>query len=208
MPPALTADRPDVLAGDRWRFLARDRLASTQAEETRRIVHATAERIFCEIDSTAPDFPRGLFVYTREWNLLARPALSFTGDLPEDVGQWRWQPAYPHFRFPLVPGQRWQGRATVANTLTGTRNVHSYTASVLAAQRVTVPAGTVDTLPVRYESRVASDDGEMRLAWRNVETLYYAPAVNLFARAEHAITGPDGQPARDSELVLLEYRRG
>jgi len=197
---------PDVRIGDLWRFGAHDRLRGARHEETRRVIEVGAERIVCELTSTDPAFAAGRAEYTREWNLLSRPAARAPDDEADDDNRWRWTPHYPQLRFPLAPGRQWEGRATVANRATDTRNVHSYRVRVLEPLRVTVPAGTFDVLPVRFESSVASDDGQSQLAWRNVETLHYAPRVNLFARYEQAITGPDGRPAREATLELLEYR--
>lgn len=204
--PAAAA-RPVVAAGDLWRFATEDRLRQRSSEETRRIVQVTRERILCDNDSTAPGYARGRYVYTRHWNLVSRPALAAPGDLPEDIGQWVWTPYYPHFRFPLAPGKRWRGSARVTNTHTDTTNVHRYEAEVLAPQTVSVPAGSFEVLPVRYEAQVASDDSAAQLAWRNVELIHYAPTVQCFVLAEHQVIGPDGQPSRDSRLQLLEYRR-
>ena len=203
---ALTAQRPRVGNGDLWRFAVSDRLRHARFEETRRVIEVATEKIVCELSSTDPAFAAGRAEYTREWNLLSRPASTVPGDEPDEDNRWRWTPAYPQFRFPLAPGRQWSGKASVANRATDTRNVHSYRAQVLVATRVTVPAGTFDVLPVRFESAVASDDGQSQLAWRNVETLHYTPHANLFARYEQAITGPDGAPVRDVLLELLDYR--
>ncbi len=201
----LTATRPDVRPGDRWRFASHDRLNDASHGETRRVTAVTRERIVCELGSTDEAFAAGRAEYTREWNLLSRPALAAPGDSADEDNRWRWRPHYPQFRFPLAAGKRWQGTATAANRATDTRNMHRYRAVVLAATAVTVPAGRFDVLPVRFESSVASDDGQSRLAWRNVEMLYYAPAVNLFVRYEQAVTGPDGRAAREQRLELLGY---
>lgn len=202
---ALTAARPDVRLGDLWRFAGHDRLRDVRHEETRRVSSVTRERIVCELGSTDVAFAAGGAEYTREWNLLSRPALSAPGDRADEDNRWRWQPHYPQFRFPLNAGKRWQGKATATNRATGTRNVHRYRAVVLAATAVIVPAGRFDVLPVRFESSVASDDGQSQLAWRNVEMLFYAPVVNLFVRYEQVVTGPDGSAARDQRLELLAY---
>jgi len=202
-----SAPLPDVRAGDLWRFAGHDRLREVRYEESRRVIEVDAERIVCAIESTDAGAARGRAEYTRQWNLLSRPALAAPEDSPEDAGRWQWTPHYPQLRFPLDVGQRWRGTATVANEATGTRNVHHYHARVLAAATATVPAGRFDVLLVRFESTVASDDGQSQLSWRNVETLSYAPAANLFVRYEQRITGPDGAPARDLLLQLLEYRR-
>ena len=200
-----TADRPAVRRGDLWRFASHDHLRATRFEETRRVVEVSAERIVCAVESTDPLFAGGRFEYTREWNLLSRPALGAAGAVPEDVGRWIWTPQYPQLRFPLAAGKRWRGTATVANPATDTRNVHRYRAGVLAARSLEVPAGRFCVLPVRFESDVASDDGQSKLAWRNVELLHYAPNANHFIRYEQHVAGPGGKPARDVLLELLAY---
>lgn len=197
--------RPAVKAGDHWRFAVHDRLRDARSEESRRVIEVDAKRIVCELASTDPAFAAGPAEYTREWNLLSRPAAAVPGDEPDPDNRWRWTPHYPQFRFPLAPGRSWQGKATVENRATDTRNVHAYRARVLAASRVSVPAGTFAVLPVRFESTVSSGDGQARLAWRNEETLFYAPQVNLFTRYEQSITGPDGKPARELVIELLRY---
>lgn len=202
-----SAARPAPRVGDTWRFAVTNRLTAMRSEETRRVVEVTRDRIVCEVDSTDPSFARGRFTYTRQWNLLARPALAQAGDLPEDTGQWRWQPAYPQFRFPLQPGKSWRGTARVSNSATETTNVHRYVARVLPAERVVVAAGAFDTLPVRYEAEVTTVGDAQALVWRNRDTLHYAPAVQLFVRAEYGVVGPDGAPARDALHELVAYRR-
>lgn len=202
---SLNADLPQVRRGDQWRFSIHDRLREARYEERRRVVEVGARRIVCEIESTDPAVGGGRAEYTREWNLLSRPALRAADDPPEEAGRWRWQPHYPQLRFPLGPGKRWQGVATVANEATGTRNVHRYRARAAAAATATVPAGRFPVLLVHFESDVQSDDGASRLSWRNAETLYYAPRANHVVRSEQRITGPDGAPARDVLLELLAY---
>lgn len=213
--PTISAPRPDVRAGDRWRFAVHNRLrgegADARSEETRTVLRVTRDRIECEVESTDPAFARGRFVFTPHWNLVSRPALASPGDPPDEAGRWEWQPPYPQFRFPLAPGKTWAGTARVTNRATDTTNVHRYRVRVLGAERVTVPAGRFDTLPVRYEAEVTtagSEDaapGNTALAWRSAETLFYAPAAQLFVRAEFSVTGPDGARSRDAAHELLIY---
>jgi hypothetical protein len=202
------AARPALRVGDTWRYAVTNRLTAIRSEETRRVLALTRDQIVCDVDSTDPSFARGRFVYTRQWNLVSRPAQAQAGDLPEDIGQWRWRPAYPQFRFPLAPGKSWRGTARVTNSATETTNVHRYVAQVLPIERIGVPAGEFDTLPVRYEAEVTTDGDAQALVWRNRDTLHYAPAVRLFVRAEYGVVGPDGAPARDALHELIEHRRG
>lgn len=195
--------RPIVRVGDTWRFAVENRLTGARHEETRRVMAIDTRQIVCENASTDPNHPRGRYVYTREWNLLERPG---AGDA-DTAGVWRWTPHYPHVSFPLTIGQRRGGVATVENAVTGTRNVHSYITQVGPAEHVVVPAGRFRVLRVRYESTVTSNDGQQQLTWRNLETLHYAAAANLFVQFEHLTAGPDGKSARDTRHQLLEYRR-
>lgn len=202
------AARPQPRVGDTWRYAVTNRLTSTRSEETRRVQAVGRDEIACEVRSTDPGFAGGRFVYTRQWNLVSRPAQAQAGDLPEDIGRWRWRPAYPQFRFPLAPGKAWRGTARVTNSTTETTNVHRYVARVLPMQRIDVPAGRFDTLPVRYEAEVTTAGDAQALVWRNRDTLYYAPAVSLFVQAEYGVIGPDAAPARDALHQLLEFQRG
>jgi len=207
--PLLTrAPLPAVRPGDRWRFAVTGRLGGTRHEESRRVIAVTEERIVCEVDSTDVHAARGRFVYTRQWNLLRRPAPVPAGASAEDVeaaGEWHWQPHYPQYDFPLLPGKLWRGTARASNRATGTANVHRYEAQVLAARFVDTPAGRFAVLPVRYVADVATEDDAPARRWRNEETLFYAPAANHFVRAEQRVVDPDGQPARDAVHELLAH---
>jgi hypothetical protein len=196
---------PTVRVGDRWRFAATGRVSGIHSEETRRVVEVTADRIVCQVDSTDAHAARGRFVYTRHWNLVSRPAPLREGETPEDVGQWRWQPHYPQFDFPLVPGKLWRGTARTSNRATETVNVHRYEGRVLPQRTLTVPAGTYAVLPVRYVADVVTEGEPTASPWRNEETLFYAAAANLFVRAEQRVVDPAGGVARDTVLELLAY---
>jgi len=201
----ISVPAPAVRVGDRWRFATLGRISGTRGEETRRVVEVTADRIVCDIDATDPHAARGRFVYTRHWNLLTRPAPLREGDAPDDVGEWRWQPYYPQFDFPLVPGKLWRGTARTGNRATETVNVHRYEAQVLAPRMLTVPAGSFSVLPVRYRADVITEGESLPRPWRNEETLFYGAAVNLFVRAEHRVVDPAGELARDAVMELLAY---
>lgn len=207
-PPLTNAPLPAVREGDRWRFAVTGRLGGTRHEESRRVIAVTADRIVCEVESTDAHAARGRFFYTRQWNLLRRPAPVPAGATAEEIeaaGDWRWQPYYPQYDFPLLPGKLWRGVARASNRATGTTNLHRYEARVLAARSVDTPAGRFAALPVRYVADVATEGDAPARLWRNEETLYYAPAVNHFVRAEQRVVDPAGQPARDAVHELLAY---
>ncbi|MFN7131808.1 MAG: hypothetical protein ACK4N5_06990, partial [Myxococcales bacterium] len=60
-------------------------------------------------------FAAGRAEYTREWNLLSRPAARGLDDEAGEDNRRRWTPHYPQYRFALAPGKHWQGRASAAN---------------------------------------------------------------------------------------------
>lgn len=204
-PTLNTAPPPVVRVGDRWRFSSHGRVSGVRSEETRRVIELAAERIVCEVDSTDAHAVRGRFVYTRHWNLVTRPAPRHEGQSADEVGQWRWQPHYPQFDFPLVPGKLWRGTARTSNSVTETINVHRYEGRVLEPRTLVVPAGSYRVLPVRYVAEVVTEGEAAAAPWRNEETLFYAAAVNLFVRAEHRVVDPAGDLARDTVQELLAY---
>lgn len=191
----MKAERPRVRVDDAWHFAAADRLSSRVYSESRRVVAVTADTIVTVHTTDDPAGIGGRFIYTREWNLIERPALGGA-----DGGVWKWEPPYPHFRFPLEAGRKWSGRAVVANSTTDTRNHHRYSVQVLPLRRVTVPAGTFDTLPVVYQADVTSEDASGQLAWKLTETLDYAPDVNWFVQYAGRVVGPGGEVSRDTLL--------
>ena len=202
------APLPTVRVGDRWRFVVTGRVGGKRNEEARHVVEVGAERIICAIDSTDPNVARGRFVYTRQWNLLVRPPLLPAGATAEEIaeaGEWRWQPHYPQYSFPLLPGKLWRGSARVSNSATDTANVHRYEAQVLAARSIETPAGAFRVLPVRYLADVLTEGETAPRPWRNEETLYYAAAANHFVRAEQRVVDPAGAVVRDAVHELLAY---
>jgi len=195
-----------VRVGDRWRFAVTSRLTAARHEESRRVVEVAADRIVCDIGTTDPNAARGRFVFTRQWNLVSRPALVRPGETAEDAGEWQWRPPYPQFDFPLLPGKLWRGTARVTNRATDTTNVHRYEARVLAARQLDTPAGRFTVLPVHYVADVATEGESPPRLWRNDETLLYAPAANHVVCAEHRVDDPDGARVRDALHELLAYR--
>lgn len=219
--------RPDLRVGDRWIYRIEDRLRKARFEETRRVVALDAETITCEQRSDAPGYAGGRWIYTREWNLLSRPALAAPGDTEEDAGRWVWTPAFPLFRFPLAAGDRATGEARVANAVTGTTNLHRYERTVLGPVSLRKPAPdwvppqpkpgerpaigirsqTITIWRVRYVARVTVEGSDPPVTWLNEETYDYAPSVNAVYAMTHRVTGPDGTITRDAASVLLRYEK-
>jgi hypothetical protein len=198
----MKAERPRVRVDQAWHFAVEDKLVGRRYSESRRVVAVTADTIVTVHTTDHPAGVNGRFVYTPEWNLVERPALGGA-----DAGLWLWEPPYPFFRFPLTAGRSWSGEATVANAATDTRNVNRYRATVQPLRRVTVPAGTFDTLPVHHQAQVVSGDAQQPLAWQLTETLDYAPDVHWIVQTTMRIVGPDGRLNRHTALRATRVDR-
>ncbi|MCX8097668.1 MAG: hypothetical protein N3F11_01410 [Casimicrobiaceae bacterium] len=217
---------PQVRVGDRWIYRIDDRLRRMQFEERREVIALDADTITCEQRSDAPGYTNGRWVYTREWNLLSRPALGAPGDTEEETGRWVWEPMFPLFRFPLRVGDRLTGEARVRNAVTDTVNRHRFERTVLGRQSLRAPATDGGaTMPsvagrppavgmrtrqiavwrVRYVARVTVEGSDPPIEWLNEETYDYAPEVNAVYAMSHRVTGPDGAVTRDAVTTLSRF---
>jgi len=214
---------PKPRRGDTWTYRIDDRLRQARFEETRRVTALDGQTITCEQQSNAPGYASGRWVYTREWNLISRPALGAPGDSEDDSGRWEWTPPLPLFRFPLRADDRLAGEARVRNAVTETSNLHRFArviegpvrtrlarpgagdATSLAADR---PAnGEAILWRVRYRARVLVEGSDPPVEWINEETYDYAPFAQAVYAMSHRVRGPDGRLTRDAHSVLVRYVR-
>ena len=104
------------------------------------------------------------------WNLLRQ-------------GETEYTPFYPSFRFPLEPGKGWPGNVTFITSDNDTVR-HELSAQVAGWERVSVPAGTFDTVKIvlrgrlQVTSAVGTGDGTIS------DVVWYAPAVGQFVRKD------------------------
>ena len=117
-------------------------------------------------------------VYDSDGNWL-RHALT-NRDQPVD---YEFAPPYVAYALPLDTGKSWSVRVNATNPVTGQRNSVRVDGDVVGAERITVPAGSFDTLKIR-RNVYAGDRGTFTLETTIYETEWYAPALGRAVRME------------------------
>ncbi|MEO7727055.1 MAG: hypothetical protein ABIS45_07350 [Burkholderiales bacterium] len=90
---------------------------------------------------------------------------------------------YPAYDFPLDSGKSWSTRVGATNTATHQRVSVRVDGEVLGAERITVPAGTFDTIKIRRRIYAGDFDGS-KAETAITETEWYAPALGRAVRLE------------------------
>ena len=158
------ADPPTVKVGDRWNYETRDRRTGVKESELVRTVTAvTASRI----EGTEND---GKFIATAELNFLETSTVVLSGDVR-------------YLTFLLEVGKKWDFKYNLANKLTGTTARWQLDASVVAYEKVKVPAGEFDTFKIEYKG-FWNNDATHRNG-RLVITNWYAPAARSVVKREY-----------------------
>jgi len=181
---AQVAERPDLRAGDRWRFVDYYTVASREPNRERRITEVTGERIL-GVENGEP------LAMSRDLNVLE---------------SWRERSSNPQLlRFPLAVGARWSYANEYLFKPKGSSGRADVEVEVLGYEPVSVVAGTYDAFKLRARSRLSghSPIGSIIDAV-SVTTYWYAPAARSVVRWEvqHPYLGPS-----TTELVDLELAR-
>jgi len=165
-----SVDKPDIRVGDQWQYQVTDTLTGIKRNILVDVQTVTENRIYTQnatVNVAAAGAPSygALYVWDRNWN-------------PMREGSTEYNPFYPMLQFPLEPGKKWSGNM-VHDVPQGTIRTQ-LTAQVAGWEKVTVPAGTFDTIKILAtgywnESRA---DGPIR------DTIWYAPAVRNIVRRE------------------------
>ena len=131
--------------------------------------------------------------YTRDGNGLRHVLFSH-----DQLVDYAFASAYPAYQFPLETGKSWSIR--VVATVPGQSQTRSVRvdAEVLGPERVTVGAGTFDTIRIRRQV-YAGDAGLPYTETQILEYEWYAPALGRMVRSEtksrflnFAMGGDDG----------------
>lgn len=174
------ADRPEVKVGDAWAYQDRDARTGEKRELSFLVTLVDSDKIVTETGMSTS----GAWTFTREWNLVQRK----TGD----TVAMSTKPQWPYFQFPLEVGKSWE--AAFENEVavrTGIRYAKwQWKARVEAAETVTVPAGTFQTLKVVYDGTYASREGNRAWSGSQKDTMWYAPAVKRFVKHEYEQSAP------------------
>ena len=116
--------------------------------------------------------------YTLEGNWLRHPLINH--DQPVD---YEFSPAYAAYEVPLDAGKSWSVSVDATAPVSGRRVSVRVDGAVAGSERITVPAGTFDTIKVKRN--VYAGDAVGFLMPTNIfETDWYAPALGRPVRSE------------------------
>ena len=118
-------------------------------------------------------------VYTPDGNWLRHPIVNHGVPV-----EYEFNPPYPAYEFPLSTEKRWSTRVNATNPANGARANVRVDGAVIGSERVTVPAGTFDTIKVRRYVYAGDWDG-FRQPTNITETDWYAPALGRPVRREY-----------------------
>jgi hypothetical protein len=180
---------PDVHIGDSWKFRQLDGFTNeTQFEVTHRVVEVGDHEIVLQIHNLAQN-KTALRYFNRDWNAV-------------DLDDSRYDPYYPEYKFPLVPGMTWTDKYT-AFPKTGTPSSGYVKAFVSELEKVVVPAGTFDAYRIVRDQETRGNNEAAVLTNLHMTT-WYAPSVRRFVRREWVMTR-DGRVREKAVMELVEY---
>ena len=183
---------PDVHIGDMWKYKVLDGYSNeTTGQFSNRIVKVDDKGIVFQYRNLLnKDASKQNLIYaTREWNVF-------------DNGNQTWDPFLPEYKFSLSVGKTWsqeyRGSNNEGKTFSGLLK-----AKVVALEKVTVPAGTVDAYRIELdlESRNTGEDANI---YRNHIIIWYAPIVKKYVRRENT-TISNGRERSKRIEELFEY---
>ncbi len=187
---AQSVERPEPHGGDRWSWQHTNGLVDERDYTTIEDVIdvsdpeiRTRERIKGKPGSAVATF-------TREWN-------------PVDVVSARYDPLLREFSFPLQVGKKWSATADKMLFSSGKHGRFSIEGSVVALEKVTVPAGTFEAYKIELHLNAISTDEDANIG-NTVETIWYAPLVKRHVKLENTFTR-DGRVRSKDVYELLEY---
>jgi hypothetical protein len=180
---------PDVHIGDLWSYRTVDGYTNeTTLEFTHRIVKLSDKEIVLQLQNKNVS-GRKLLFYTREWN-------------STDVGEGRFDPFYPEYKFPLKVGDTWNQEFKSSDNH-GTSFSSFVRAKIVALEKVTVPAGTFDAYRIERDIESRKANADANIAKGRIIT-WFAPAVKKYVRRE-CMTFSDGRERSKTVDELIEY---
>jgi hypothetical protein len=144
-----------------------------------RVEAVDAQRVTVEVTPDAPALgaPHSV-TYAADGNWLRHPLVNH--DRPVE---YAFAPAFPVYEFPLDAGKSWSARVHATESATGRRADVRVDAAVIGAERITVPAGTFDTIKLRRYVYAGDWDG-FRQPTTITEWEWYAPVLGRAVRSE------------------------
>lgn len=185
---AFPVPRPDVKVGDRWKVLSLDGLSKLQEDWLEQTVSEIDDRAFTIVGKTSagaqPDQR-----YDRDWNAF------------QDVkGK---QELQVRVVFPLEVGKTWDTKYEWINPR-GHHGRMEMSFKVGSAERITVPAGTFDAVPIDgrgywYNLTTGSSGAAIEKRW-------YAPSARAMIRRTWVTRNANGTPDQNRLFELQEVQ--
>ena len=183
-------DAPTVRVGDVWKYNRLDGFTNEiKFEFSRRVVGISDSEITIEQTIKGRAGYR-VIIYDRFWNLI-------------DNGTLKFEPSNGVQSFPVTIGKvlRKEYRGTVLKT--GASAVCTSKGQYVGWEKVTVPAGTFDTLRLEDEIECRSTGADAAIN-KTAHKSWYAPSVNRIVRSESQ-TLRDGRVREKTCTELVGY---
>jgi hypothetical protein len=192
----LRAERPDVKVGDSTVFRELD-VGTGEKRDTAFVVTAVdADKIVNEASGATS----GARTFTRDFN----PVEIRTGEVVTAA----YKPFLPHLQFPLEVGRKWDIPYEVeVMARAGNRSAKwQWHARVVAAEAVTVPAGTFQSLRIEYDGSFNTRQGNQSYSGTHKETAWFAPELQRIVKRdlEQAVPSRNFLDHRVIELVSFK----
>jgi hypothetical protein len=193
LPPA---ERPDPKVGDIAVFRNLDVRTGEKRETSMLVIQVDADKIVQEASGSTS----GTRTYTRDFNLLevkTGEKVTFTA-----------KPFWASLRFPLDVGQTWDGFFE-SEAVLRPRNRNTqwrWKAHVVAAESITVPAGTFQAFKIEYDGRYFAHRGDLSWTGSYKETAWFAPSINHFVKREVEQRSPGVNFIDHRVVELLSFK--
>jgi hypothetical protein len=172
---AAQTDNPGaVRVGDRWSYESKDAATGDIRNIfTLVVAEITDKEITTRVSSRGKDRPRTV-VFDLQWGIV-------------DDGVVQYRPAsLLGIRTPLNAGEEWRSETNAVNMQRGNAFQTSTFTKVVAAEKITTPAGTFDTFRVEVDvAQVNTKDATK--ASKSKHVFWYAPAINRWVKKTYEI---------------------
>jgi hypothetical protein len=204
-----TAAAPVYRVGDRWVYSGKDgyRLAPVTWEETHEVISVDAQGIAIRVTQKGPA------IETSRIERLSAPGLVVQGALFDSETR-RFMTPLTRYRFPLMPGARWDQFVDNVDEATGKDGQINNYMTVSGWEKVTVPAGPFDAIVLRNFSHL-DDETVFRYATALNYQIWWSPAAGATVRENKIATYREknqGQftvehQSQNTVLELLSFKR-
>jgi hypothetical protein len=190
------AERPNVKIGDSTVFRDLNVRTGEKRDTSFVIIRIDPDKIVSETSGSTS----GTRTFTRDFN----PVEIKTG---ESVAS-RFKPFWPYLQFPLQVGREWAIPFEVeASARPANRNAKwQWKARVVAAEAVTVPAGTFQAFKIEYDGSFATRQGNKSWTGTSKEVAWFAPELNRIVKHDFEQSVPSRHLLEHHVIELLSLK--